>query len=224
MMTLKDLIFPPSCVFCGKIMDRNKPCEECLKQATELTATVCNRCGAYPEDCSCMGREFFFTRNISCFIYEKSPRNLLLRYKLRYKPQLAKFIARRMYYHIRARLGSDFSMVVYVPQSRRARIRRGFSPTKEFARLIAKYLGVECCCPLRRVGSLQQKYVASGERWANAKRNYTLLPGKQVHGRVLLVDDLFTTGATLNACAELLKLAGAEEVVCGTFAIKAKKS
>ena len=223
-MKLHELILPPSCIFCGKVTERQEPCEDCLKQATELTATVCRRCGAYPEDCGCLNKIFAFTRNVACFIYDKSPRNLLLRYKMRYKPQLAVFMARRMFYHIQARLGSDFSCVVYVPQSYRNRLKRRFNPNKELAERVASHLGVDCSCPLKRVRSTPQKYVQSGERWANARASYALRRKAAVSGRVLLIDDLFTTGATLNACAELLREAGAEEVVCATFAIDVKKS
>ena len=205
-------------------MEREEPCAECLRQSTELTAAICKRCGAYPEDCSCMSRSFAFTRNISCFIYEKAPRNLLLRFKLRNNPQLAEFISRRMYYHIRARYGDDFDCIAYVPQTYLRSLKRGYCPPKILAEQLAERLGKSVVSPLRRTRNFQQKYLGGAERWANARRSHSLKRDASVSGRVLLVDDLFTTGATLNACAEQLKMAGAEEVLCATFAIKIKKS
>lgn len=224
-MSLKTLLYPPRCPFCGKIMEREVPCEECLRNATELTATVCNRCGAYPEDCSCGRWIYSFRRNVSCYIYEKSPRNLLLRFKLRNRPQLTRFISNRMYYHIQARLGSDFSCITYVPQHRLKDLSRRYHPTRILAEDLAERLGLECKSTLARKLSRQQKYMKGAmARWNHAKKIYRLRPEVQLSGKVLLIDDLFTTGATLNACAELLKKAGAEEVVCATFAIKVKKS
>lgn len=223
-MKLKDLIYPPRCPFCETIQKDAAPCKSCLKNTTELTAIVCRTCGAYPEDCHCGLRQFAFSRNVSAFAYAGAPRNLLLRYKQRNRPQLAEFMSRRMYYHIMARLGTDFSCVVYVPQTRKSSLKRGYYPTKVLAEAIAARLKLSCCGVLRRVGNMQQKYLSSEERWANAKVSYERIPNASVSGRVLLIDDLFTTGATLNACAELLRAAGAEEVVCATFANAVKKS
>ena len=223
-MKLKELIYPPRCPFCGEIQKEAVPCGSCLKHTVELTAIVCNVCGAYPENCHCGLRQFGFKRNISAFTYEGAPRNLLLRYKQRGKPQLASFMSRRMYFHIKARLGEGFSCVTYVPQTYQSSMKRGYRPAKELARLIAAMLDLPFESFLVRIGNKQQKYASTADRWANAKENYALARGAKVSGRVLLVDDLFTTGATLNACAELLRSAGAEEVCTATFAITVKKS
>ena len=223
-MKLKDLIYPPRCPFCETIQKDNAPCKQCLKNTKELTAIVCSVCGAYPEDCHCGLRQFAFKRNVSAFAYTGAPRNLLLRYKQRNRPQLSEFMSRRMYFHIKARLGTDFSCITYVPQTRQSSFKRGYYPSKNLAEAIAERLKIPCRGVLRRIGGTQQKYLSSEERWANAKKNYTLLPKAAISGRVLLIDDLFTTGATLNACTELLRSAGAEEVVCATFANAVKKS
>lgn len=223
-MSLKSLLYPPRCPFCGKLMEREEPCAECLRNATELTAAVCRRCGAYPEDCSCGQWSYPFTRNVSCYLYEKSPRTALLRFKLRNSPQQVRFIGRRMYFHILARLGKEFSCVTYVPQSFQRTLKRRYNPTKILAEYIAGELGVPCKRTLWRVRGKQQKYLKGNDRWANARKSYKLRRKNVLSGKVLLIDDLFTTGATLSACAALLKEAGAEEVVCATFAINRKKS
>lgn len=223
-MKLKDLIYPPRCPFCGEIQVEAGACKPCLKSTTELTAIVCPTCGAYPEDCHCGLRQYAFLRNVSCFAYVGAPRNMVLRFKQRNRPQLAAFMSRRMYFHVKARLGMDFSCVTYVPQTRKSSLKRGYYPAKLLAKSLARQLKVPCRRYLRRVGETQQKYLSSEERWANAKGSYALRSKASLSGRVLLVDDLFTTGATLNACAELLRSAGAEEVFCATFANAVKKS
>lgn len=223
-MNLKDLVYPPRCPFCGAIQKEPIPCEPCLKATTELTAMVCPTCGAYPEDCCCGIRQFAFRRNVAAFAYVGAPRNLVLRFKMRNRPQLAEFMSRRMYFHIKARLGEDFSCITYVPQTRQSSMKRGYYPTKVLAEHLAARLNLPCVSLLKRVGGKQQKYVSTADRWANARSNYALLPNAKAQGRVLLIDDLLTTGATLNVCAELLRTAGAEEVFCATFAIAVKKS
>lgn len=223
-MNLKNLIYPPRCPFCGRIKGQEGPCLSCLQRTTELTAVICRICGADPEHCKCGRHVFAFRRNISAFIYDRSPRQLLLRFKQRGKPQLAEFMGHRMYHHINARYGTDFSAVTYVPQTWWKGILRGFCPAQLLAENLAVRLELPCVKVLRRIGGRQQKHLHSNERWINAKRNYALLPGASMSGKVLLVDDLMTTGATLSACADLLREAGAEEVYCATFAIAVKKS
>ena len=223
-MKIKQLLFPPRCPFCGKVMKSEEPCENCLKQATELTAEVCQNCGADPEHCCCYGKTFAFRRNVSAFLYARSARNLLLRFKQRNRPQLAKFMGRRMYYHVLGRLGTDFSVVTYVPQSRKKSMKRGYCPAELLAKELSSRMKLPRVQVLQRIGDKEQKYVKKSDRFANAKQNYALRKDAKISGRVLLVDDLMTTGSTLNACAELLLKAGAEEVFCVTFAIAGKKS
>ncbi len=223
-MSLKTLLYPPRCPFCGRIMGREVPCTDCMNRVTELTAVVCRVCGADPEHCKCGSRSFAFTRHVSAFHYEKAARNLVLRFKLRRKPQLAVFMARRMYHHIHARLGTEFSLITYVPQTRLRTMKRGYIPAQLLAKELANRLGLPCRELLKRTCGRQQKYAKGQDRWANAKKNYALLDGATVSGRVLLVDDLLTSGATLSTCAALLREAGAEEIVCATFAIAVKKS
>ncbi len=223
-MNLRELIYPKTCPFCGRIVREKGPCVQCLKSATELTAEVCRICGAYPENCRCMGHSFSFLRNVSAFAYEGAPRTMLLRFKQRNRPQLAGFMANRMYHHIRARLGEEFSAVVYVPQAYKSALERGYCPAQLLAEQIADRLQLPCIQVLRRCKTKQQKYLSVKDRWANAQNSYELIKGKALSGRVLLIDDLLTTGATLNRCAALLLEAGAEQVCCATFAIAVKNS
>lgn len=223
-MNLRNLIYPPRCPFCGKIRGEEGPCPSCLQRATELTAVVCHICGADPEHCKCGGRNFSFRRNVSAFIYDRSPRHLLLRFKQRGKPQLAEFMGRRMYYHVKARYKEDFSAITYVPQTWWKGMCRGFCPAQLLAEELSVRLELPCVKVLKRRKGRQQKYLHGNARWQNAKKSYALFPGAEAEGKVLLVDDLMTSGATLSACAELLREAGAAEVYCATFAIAVKKS
>ena len=133
-------------------------------------------------------------------------------------------MGRRMYYHVLGRLGTDFSVVTYVPQSRKKSMKRGYCPAELLAKELSSRMKLPRVQVLQRIGDKEQKYVKKSDRFANAKQNYALRKDAKISGRVLLVDDLMTTGSTLNACAELLLKAGAEEVFCVTFAIAGKKS
>ena len=221
---MKNLLFPSRCPFCGRIRAEKGPCERCMKYTLELSGVICERCGALPEFCKCKERPFSFVRNISAFTYAGGPRTMLLRMKARKAPQLAVFMANRMYYHIRGRYPSDFSVIVYVPQSKKKDFQRGYAPAQLLAEELARRFDLPVESPLVRVGEREQKYLTAQERRENAAANYKLRRNASLHGKVLLIDDLFTTGSTLDACAALLKTAGAEEVYTATFCITAKKS
>lgn len=223
-MKWKQLFYPPRCPFCGRINKTGHPCGNCLKHTTELTGEVCRKCGSLPELCKCTERSFSFVRSISAFTYEGGPRTLLLRFKERNAPQLAVFMAGRMFHHIRGRYQENFSAISYVPQTRKSGFRRGYCPAKLLAERLAEQLDLPLVDALTRIGGKQQKYLTGNERWQNAKNNYQAQKEGSLYGKVLLIDDHFTTGATLNSCAALLKELGAEEVFCATFTITVKKS
>ena len=133
-MNLKSLFYPHRCPFCGRIRSEKGTCLRCLKSTVELSGLICERCGALPEFCKCSAQSYSFKRNISAFTYEGGARSMLLRMKERTKPQLAVFMANRMYYHIRGRYDvSRFSAITYVPQSKKKEFSRGYAPTRLLA-------------------------------------------------------------------------------------------
>ena len=112
-------------------------------------------------------------------------------------------------------------LVTYVPRSRRAVVRFGFDQSALLAEQIAAELGAECMCLLYHVGNTKQKTLMREERGRNAVRAYHVLPKAApfVTGRrILLVDDVVTTGATASACALCLREKGCAEVTVFSMA------
>jgi predicted amidophosphoribosyltransferase len=101
------------------------------------------------------------------------------------------------------------------PAGKRA---RGFDHAHEIARVLAGITGRELVGALGRAPVRAQVGLARGERRANAAGSVTVRPGVPEGGRAILVDDVYTTGATLDACALGLLGAGAGEVVAACFA------
>ena len=109
-------------------------------------------------------------------------------------------------------------VVAPVPATTRALRRRGFDHALELAQGISERLEMPCAELLARPRSVDQRKLSGSQRLENMAGRFRALPGANVAPAVLLVDDVYTTGATLFAATDALRAAGAEEVYCLTFA------
>ena len=115
--------------------------------------------------------------------------------------------------------------VLYVPATRAAVARRGFDHVEELAGHLSALLGLPCWTPLARPRAKDQRGLSRRERARNSSGAFSIGREHAAEGalsplpqRVLLVDDVFTTGSTLSAATDALKAAGVETVHCATFA------
>jgi len=145
----------------------------------------------------------------------------LLRAKNGQRPEVLYPLAGQLAAAVRlSRIADEIDGVVPVPTSLPARWRRGFNPAGELARALAKAAGVPLIDGVLRkrgLGGPAVKGLSGQARWVTAGRAIDTarkVPG----GRILLVDDVLTTGATAGACARALRAAGAVEVRVAVWA------
>ena len=113
----------------------------------------------------------------------------------------------------------SFDAIVPVPSAAEKTALRGYSPAGLIARLVSMRSGVPVANVLAAVrGKAEQKALGAIERTENARLSFRIKSGAVSGKRVLLIDDVCTTGSTLSACAELLKKAGAAGVSAAVFA------
>ena len=204
---LLDLLYPPRCPFCRRFLTENETglCRFCRKKYENRT----------------IRREL---KNISeCvapFSYEGEVRESLLRYKFHgvtaYGPAYAEFIAKAI-----DESGISCDSMTWVPLSRRRLRKRGYDQAQILAEETAKRLGLPCeRLLMKRVNTRPQSGLDSAEaRLKNAKGAYACIdPQKLMGRRILLIDDIVTTGATLSECALTLKNAGCAEVFAAAAA------
>lgn len=204
---LLDLIFPPRCVFCRKRLGTQGICPECEARLP--------RCGAVRS-----GGEFFSTAAAPLY-YEGAVRAAVLRYKFKNRRGYAGTFSRLMASCAGEELAGQFDLITWVPVSRRRFRKRGFDQSELLARGVAEQLGMELTPALRKRRHTGANSVLEGReaRAANVLGAFEARGPGLVRGRrVLLVDDIYTTGATLSECARVLLMAGAEDVVCLTLA------
>lgn len=150
--------------------------------------------------------------------YENAARRAVLEYKKGFFIYAAEAFAVLIIERVGEELKS-FDAIVPVPSAAEKTSLRGYSPAGLIARLVSMRSGVPVANVLVAVrGKAEQKALGAIERTENARLSFKIKSGAVSGKRVLLIDDVCTTGSTLSACAELLKKAGAAGVSAAVFA------
>lgn len=215
------------CPQCGKKNHSyyNSLCHNCRKELNFISSNYCYSCGGELDGalaiCSkCLKeKKRTFLHAISIFPYQKFNRELLLSYKNGGKIELSRFFAKTAANKLK-RINLDFDLIIPIPLHWTKQLQRGYNQSEFLAELIAAKLNKPCVKKgLKRVKrARQQKQLNSLERHQNL-RNAFLADSKIVASqKVLLIDDIFTTGATLENASSALKKAGASVVYVLTIA------
>ncbi len=196
-------LFPPKCVLCGSFLE---------KEETDL----CHRCRIHAPECPILHSKYpFLKRWTALWYYEDVVRGSLLRYKFYKKRHYAAAYARLLGMKLLREDRADFDIMTWNPISRRRRRQRGFDQVQLLAVHLGRELGVKPQRLLKKIrdNPAQSGIVGQAERRANVLGAYRVLRPESVVGkRILLLDDIVTTGATAGECARVLLTAGAKEV------------
>lgn len=228
----KRSIYPEAyvCHFCGAELNEedreDSLCPKCRARLPYRHENVCPVCGEYvnsPGLCSkCRKSTPPFVKAYSAFDYKGAIQRMIINYKEECSPWLGPYIAKYLTSYAKAMdITADY--LTYVPSSAFAVKRRGFEPNRKVAVLLSNSIGIPLTEPLcRKIQKKDQKELNAEQRFDNVahafamKEEYdrSILIGK----RVLLIDDVMTTGATVTACARILKANGAKEIIILTLA------
>lgn len=208
------LIFPPKCVLCGKILERQE-------------LDLCGRCRLEAPELRHKNKKLRFLDSATAlWHYEGDARASLLRYKFYGKRHYAKSYGRLLAMQILREHDEPFQVVTWVPISFKRRLRRGYDQDELLAKAVGKELGIR---PVRCLWKIRDNPAQSGlsgeaERRANVLGVYRAKAPERFRGkRVLILDDVITTGATMSECARVLLTAGAGEVHGAAMASTAHK-
>lgn len=206
-----DLLFPPKCPYCQKLLD-------------EPRAPVCPRCQASLPWLEGRAGERKIDLADGCYsplAYGEMVREAIHRYKFHRVRALGRPFAALMARCLADRLPDGADLICWAPLSRERFRERGFNQAELMAREMGRLLSIPAGPALEKVRDTrpQSELEEESARRANARGAYALLPGADLTGkRVVLVDDVVTSGSTLSECAALLRRAGAEQVFCLTLA------
>ncbi len=218
-----DFLFPGRCLLCGEWLPlgQGTVCVECTAGLPVPPQQSCARCGiALVSEigvCTrCRDADFAFASNTALFAYAGEARRLLNAFKFGGRLRLAGLFAERA---ARALADTGGPIVPVPPRPG----RRAPDTVGLLCRRLQREHGRQVLRLLVRTGRVQQKSLDLQQRRANLLGRFRLAPGvdaEAVPDEVILVDDVFTTGATLDSCARVLKAAGCERVRALTLVIE----
>ncbi|MBD5085276.1 MAG: ComF family protein [Clostridiales bacterium] len=207
---LLDLLYPPKCPFCGRVLERGEEgwCASCQEDLPWVgpgeirTVDFCDAC-------------------LSPLWYRDGVREGMHRYKFGGGRGHAQLFGLLMAQCLQDRWEDPVDLITWVPLHPKRRRERGYDQAELLARRVGELAGLSVENTLEKVRATAVQSGISEEeaRRANVEDAYRVLPGLDLTGkRIVLVDDVVTTGATLSECAAALRQAGAASVAGLTFA------
>lgn len=225
-----DILFPRRCPVCGEIV---KPagrliCPSCLLRLSPVRPPVCKRCGkeipdAVMEYCrDCMVHSHSFEYGIALLHYDETSRRIMAQIKYNNKREYLDFFGKAIadvYKKAIRRMGVD--VIVPVPIHKSRRRKRGFNQAELLARVLGEelQLAVRTDILVRDRQTRPQKELSAADRLRNLSGAFCVSQMPADVQRILLVDDIYTTGSTIEACTRSLKEAGAQKVFFAVICI-----
>ena len=207
------ILFPPKCVLCGNVLESGEQdlCKDCRLDAPE-----------YPNR---KNKLQFLDSFAAVWYYEGSVRKSLLRYKFYGARSNALSYGRLLAMKLLEEYPDGFDCLTWVPVSPLRKLRRGYDQVEELAKAVGRELDMVPVPLLKKVrhNRPQSGIHGEAERRANVLGAYRVPDPAQAAGKkILLLDDILTTGATAGECARVLLTAGAKEVHCAAVAAARK--
>jgi len=241
---LVSVFFPAGCRLCERVLLQASAvpiCPECLGSFAALGGSGCEKCGqplatwslGGPGDARsgdallcpvCQERDYGFDRARSYALYQGAIVRAIMLLKIERMEPLGRWFAERLI-EVARREAISVDIVVPVPLHRQRERERGYNQADLIAKPLARRLGLPYrTALLTRTKPRPDKHILSlEERWDSVRGAFATRPGSKVDNlRVLLVDDVMTTGATLDAAAKALRDAGAKSVIGLTVARAAR--
>ena len=222
-----ELLYPSTCIFCGRLC-KEGICRICRENVEYIREPRCKKCGKpidsqEEEFCyDCRRQTFHYEQGRSLWLH-KDPVSSSI-YALKYKN-------RRVYGEVYAReLATRFEriirfwqvdVIIPVPIHKKKRRKRGFNQAEIIAKEVGRLLNipVNCTSVVREKDTTPQKELSSRSRRKNLKKAFRVTDERVKRKRVLLIDDIYTTGSTIDSIAEILRKAGCEKIYFLTISI-----
>lgn len=239
---VRDLLFPPRCIACRKLLPRGGKdaafCVSCGEKWKRERHAQCPVCGLQYDLCQCIPspmKRAGCKKLIKLVPYNKEgercrvARQVILGVKHQARTRAFDFLAGELAPYLERavreaeRTESLPTVISFLPRSKRAKRENGFDQAEKLALALSERTGIEMRPVLSRVGDGKpQKTLLAAERYENMKHAFAV-SGDVKGYRVILADDLVTTGASVAAASHLLRAAGAAEIFAVSIGVTEEK-
>ena len=204
-----NLISPYECLICSN--EGQVVCQQCWQSNVPLRTPACFWCNSISKDgrtCPKCKRKTHLDGAVIPYRLNGIVEQCIYELKYYHNKEMAKFLANNIYNYLD---NMKFDYISYVPATGKNQRRRGYNQSKLLAKAISELINIPLHNSLSRISHTDQIGLNRLERLASVIDNF--IPNKRYYNKnVMIVDDVLTTGATLNECAKILKQAGAKRV------------
>lgn len=221
---LLDVVFPKKCVICHNILNKRMTgalCSACRRQLHFVTEPRCKRCSksleVFEEELcgDCKGKTFYVTKGKALYSYDRMMQTAIANFKYSGELSCGAYFAGELVKKYGAWIKEISPEVILpVPVHKRKLRFRGFNQAEYMAAQIGMELGFPVIGDylIRTENTRPQKGLDVRARIENLQRSFGIIQTGRRYRKVLLVDDIYTTGATLEACGKALKEAGTNRI------------
>ena len=217
-------LFPQRCAYCAKVIPSDTlVCGECKNNLPRVEGVICPKCGREKDNCSCKGAETYYTSLAAPFYYSERVRSGLHYFKFRKYSQNAEAYAAELSATVSKRFkGVEFDFITEVPMTRKSLKKRGYNQCALLAEKLSEKTGIDYKSNiLKKLYETEKQHTLSFYlRRGNLTGVFDVSDKMTAEGKtILIVDDISTSGETLNECAKMLWLNGAKETYCVSVAL-----
>ena len=227
---VRDIFFPQRCCGCDTLTQDDSPfCKSCKKLVIPYKSTnsECDICGFRIDKCICEKRRFY-TSFTTVFYHEDNARKNIFRLKFHSRPDIAENFSKALILQLNEReVLSNTDIITFVPMRRFAKLKRGYNQSELLAKQLSRNTGIECLPLLTKEFRTRNQHTLG-----KIARSTNLLGAFEVkkeqaeyiiEKNILIVDDVFTTGSTMNEIAKTLLIFGADKIFAASCTLTRKK-
>ena len=222
-----DVLFPPRCLFCDRLC-RQKVCEVCRGKLEYIGEPRCSRCGKpirYNEQelCyDCTDKKRYFETGRSLWLHRDMVSDALYRFKYHYRSADAEYYGEELARQYGSQIRRwQIEQIIPVPLHSRRYRSRGFNQAEKIAETLGAVMGISVSkkAVCRQRATIPQKELSSSERRRNLQGAFRVARNARLQDHVLVIDDIYTTGSTIDEMAKVLKKSGVRKVYFLTISI-----
>ena len=229
---LINFVLPPRCLICNKqTSSYNTLCPECFHQINFIVSPYCAHCGTplIGVDLNssnllcalCLDKKDIFRLRRAAFLYDESSKKILLDFKFADHVENKKLLSQWLYWAGKDIFDAGVDLIIPVPLHYTRLFKRKYNQSALLANELSRLSGIPAnfSCLRKTKRTLPQVLCNQKKRTSNLRDAFTIFHSELIKGkRIVLIDDVYTTGSTVRECAKMLKKAGAKSIDALTVA------